>query len=103
MTKNDLKTGMIVATRNRCRYLVLRGTGMPKSEFGGNDILLGISMDGTIANLGWLPLDRYTDDLVLKRRSDGPKDHDFDIMRIWKTDYANDIGSPNEYRLIWER
>lgn len=96
MNKNDLKSGMIVMTRNGFLYIVLRGTGMNDSDVSGRDILLGITKEGKIKHIGWMNLSEYKNDLSIE-------DCDYDIVEVYGVNRAADIGNLKRYTIMWER
>lgn len=99
MTKTELKTGMIVMIRNGNQYLVLKDTDMKSSDFGSPNILVGINNKGSIHKIGWLSLDAYEEDLTRKESLT----NEWDIMEVLRTDRADDVGSPEQYKTIWYR
>lgn len=96
MNKNDLKSGMIVMTRNGFLYIVLRSTGMNDSDVSGRDILLGITKQGKIKQTGWMNLSEYKNDLSIE-------DCDYDIVEVYGVNRAADIGNLKRYTIMWER
>lgn len=74
MTKNDLKTGMHVVTRDGSERLVLKDT-----MFRDKDIIVAVHED---VNSGtWFSLNDYRDNLTHK------DDSEFDIIRIYQPIY----------------
>ena len=96
MTKDDLKTGMVVRLRCGDCYLILRGA--LKSEFDGN---FNLAMVGLSEKDGFLGLgDTYSKDMRCANTSD------FDIVAIYnpplsslETMLTEDV---NEEYCIWE-
>ena len=105
MKKSDLKTGMVVLTRSLKDYLVLRNT-----EF--DDVC-----DLLWRPEGWLPLDRYTDDLLYNSAcSDdacaiftgepGEILHEYDIVQVIQPPAPNYIWSnplEDQEGILWTR
>lgn len=58
MTKNDLKTGMVVETRSEGRYMVIK--------------------DRLVAEVDWTTLNSFTDDLI-----DDAQQEEFDIVKVY--------------------
>lgn len=90
MTKDDLKTGMVVETRDGNKYMVIRG------EFNttnyGEQSLMFIRPDGFNNN------DVYADDLI------HTKYKDFDVVKIYAPPMKGFKDTLNDERnLIWER
>lgn len=90
MTKDDLKTGMVVETRDGNKYMVIRG------EFNttnyGEQSLMFIRPDGFNHN------DVYADDLI------HTKYKDFDVVKIYAPPMRGFKDTLNDERnLIWER
>lgn len=83
MKKSDLKTGMIVETRGRRRYIVLLETGLPGRE---NNILCNKD--------GWNPLSSYDEDMK------NSIDRGFDIVRVWKPEIAAYVGRITNCKLV---
>lgn len=74
MTKNDLKTGMHVVTRNGSELVVLKDT-----LFGEGDIMVAPHED---SNSGaWLSLNDYNDNLTYKTT------RSLDIVRVYQPKY----------------
>ena len=74
-TKKDLKNGMVVETREGNRYMVIG--------------------DRIMRDVGYIPLNLYTDDLREASNSQ------FDIMKVYDVQYHLNLND-NEYAL-WER
>lgn len=96
MKKKDLKSGMLVKTRNGHLYIVLLNTGMEISGTSDKDVLLGINSEGNISEYGWMSLSGYNDNLE-------NEDADWSIVEVFSTKYADDIGRPECYKSIWKR
>lgn len=96
MNKSDLKSGMIVRTNAGFLYMVLRDTGMNVSETSDRDILLGITSNGVIRNMGWMNLSGYKDDMT-------DDDDSFDIVEVFSVAMASEIGDFRHYRSVWIR
>lgn len=99
MTKNDLKTGMIVKTRQTGLYLVMKGTGMDETETTNNDVLLAIDDSGRLKR-SWNNFNDYSDDLKIA--------YDdchgiYDITAVYSPLCTCEIGIFKYYRCIWER
>ena len=88
MKKSDLKTSMVVETRDGNRYMVLRGD-IPDAQDGA----------GIIANhKGYISIARYNDGMNLDASSSG------DIMKVYRpTAFGLDAMLSVNDNLIWER
>jgi hypothetical protein len=87
MTLNDLKTGMIVKTREGKYHIIMR------DFIDQGDILAGLSYDNRISN-SWINLSKYNQDMT---HSEIPS---LDIVDV----YASSVYSADTpTRLIWER
>ena len=87
MTLDDLKTGMIVTTRNGNSYIVMRDF----IDYG--DILAGLSCNNVIANT-WTSLLSYNQDMT---HSSLPN---IDIMSVYASSaYSTDT----QTKLLWKR
>lgn len=89
MKKADLRTGMVVETRNGNKYLVMLNPDCEGKEL--------INFDS-----GFMPLSRYNDNLMLKTG-----DEEFDIMKVYSVEASicrllRDK-ERMEFKLIWER
>lgn len=88
MTLDDLKTGMIVKTRDGLSHIVMRGFN---NTWG--DILAGLSDSKYISNT-WSRLSEYTQDMKI------PGLPNLDIMEVYITvPYSVDIPD----KLLWKR
>ena len=87
MTLNDLKTGMIVETRDGNSHIVMR------DFIDGGDILVGISDNDNIVN-SYIELSYYEKDL---KHNQLPG---LDIMSVY-TSYLHCIDIPK--KLLWKR
>ena len=76
MTKDDLRTGMHVVTKEGTEFVVMKDT-----LFADGDILVAPHEDDTSGN--WLPLDKYNDNLTC---SDAEFSC-FDIVRVYQPKY----------------
>lgn len=76
MTKNDLKTGMHVVTRDGSEWVVLRDT-----MFHDKDILIVVHEDDKCDD--WLPLKHYNNNMTHVDR----ELNDFDIVRVYQPVY----------------
>lgn len=89
MKKSDLKTGMVVETRNGEKYLVMLG---PDCE--GRELINFGS--------GFMPLSRYADSLMIKTGDEG-----FDIMKVYSVGGSIRCllrdKERMKFKLIWER
>lgn len=96
MKKSDLKTGMVVETRNGEKYLVMYSPDFGKRVF--------ISFDG-----GFLDLKDYLEDLTFRQPKYIRKfnSHDFDIVKIYTLgETLFDIlydKNRLQYKTIWQR
>lgn len=87
MTLDDLKTGMIVKTRDGDSYMVMR------DFLGDISILADISNNKTISRK-WIKMSGYTQDLTCTKVSS------LDIMSVYSSDPC-EIDIPRG--LLWER
>ena len=87
MTLDELKTGMIVETRNGNAYIVMRDF----IDYG--DVLAGLSDSDNITNT-WESLDDYNKDMT------HPTIAFLDIMSVYAS-YPYSADTPK--RLLWER
>lgn len=87
MTLNDLKTGMIVKTREGKYHIIMR------DFIDQGDILAGLSYDNRISN-SWINLSKYNQDMT---HSEIPS---LDIVDV----YASSVYSADTpTKLLWER
>lgn len=77
MTKNELKTGMHVVTKDGREFVVLKDT-----LFTDRDVLVAPHDDENSGN--WLPLDNYNDNLTFDNRGFSR----FDIVKVYQPKYA---------------
>lgn len=69
MVKRELQTGMMVKLRRYTDlHVIMRNVGF--GEFRHQDLIVNKG--------GWMPLDRYKDDMTF------PEDEDFDIVEVWR-------------------
>ena len=87
MKLDDLKTGMIVETRNGSSHIVMR------DFIDDGDVLAGLSFSDKISNT-WTSLSNYNEDMTNSRFPH------LDIMNV----YASSVYSADtQTRLLWER
>lgn len=88
-TKDNLKTGMVVETRNGRRYLVLRGR-LPTSSYG-------------IQNLAFINGDGFTCDIYLNSLKG--INIDYDIVKVYQANVRgiHFIFDDENLTLLWER
>ena len=87
MTLNDLKTGMIVKTRNGNSYIVMR------DFIDAGDVLAGLSCSNIISGT-WTSLSNYNQDMTHPTRAF------LDIVNV----YASSVYSADTpTKLLWER
>lgn len=94
MTKSDLKTGMVVKTRNGKMYLVMLNPDCEDREF------IDFNDDG------WLRGSGFNDDLT--RNTDYYDNSDYDIVRVYTAGSGicrlfNKIDFLDSLKLLWER
>lgn len=87
MTLDDLKTGMIVETRNGDSYIVMR------DFIDDGDVLGGLSDSDNITNT-WTSLDNYNKDMKHNLLPE------IDIMSVYAS-YSYNIDKPK--KLLWKR
>ena len=87
MTLDDLKTGMIVKTRNGNYYIIMR------DFIDDGDVLAGLSCNNVISNT-WTSLSSYNKDMT------HPTIAFLDIMSVYASS-AYSADTPT--KLIWER
>lgn len=89
MKKSDLKTGMVVETRNGEKYLVMLNPDCKDREL--------INFKG-----GYMPLYNYNNELMLKKFNKG-----FDIVKVYSVGSSICwlLGDKEqmEFKLLWER
>ena len=95
MTKQDLKTGMLVITRDGNQGLVFRGRTRPDA----------IVSDGNMSGKVWIPLDSFYGNLQYRSKSSVNIKHDSDIVKVYSdTDNVNAASISLHGRiLLWER
>lgn len=107
MNKSDLRTGMLVITRNNNSYYVMLNTGM--SGECADVLIHRVGND-----MGWMPLRNYSEDL---RYHDEPGqlfdedllpdeegvDTKWDIMEVYASKHPSGIGIRSHYKLHWKR
>lgn len=103
MKKSDLRSGMVVTTRDRGNYCVMLNTGLCE-----NDIIFQ-----RLGNcLGWMPLSQYDDDLLYHHEPDFMNEyHDLNNDRAWDIMSVSAVGQDEmtwlcmsgHYRMIWTR
>lgn len=90
MKKSDLKTGMIVETRNGEKYLVMLNPDCKDMEL--------INFKG-----GYMSLHYYNNELIFTEQST----HGFDIVKVYSVGWTiRDLLSDKEcmeFKLIWKR
>lgn len=104
MNKSDLRTGMRVTLRNCESYYVMLNTGLRGEQ--ENVLIHKIGKD-----TGWLPLNRYADDMSYHDDDDDdpifPHDPEYDkcwdIVKVDAVDEAAYLTMVCNYRTVWER
>jgi len=96
MKKSDLKTGMMVVTRDGDEYMVMLGV-----SYAG---LTSDSCDVIVSKDGWIPLCNYSDDLNLKE--DGMPE--FNIVAVYlplraASLWRKDIAKDRSWKCVWKR
>ena len=105
MKKSDLKTGMIVTTREGYEYVVLLGTTSVYTGKESCDILLNINPKSYL----WNKLDYYNEDLIydstLARNEDKAKRNDIIKVELAPHPYAFALldYEREDRKLLWER
>jgi len=106
MKKSDLKTGMIVTTRDGCEYVVFLGTTSVYIREESCDILLNTNPE----LCRWNRLDYYNEDLTYDRATryeDDAKAKEYDIMKVELALHPYAFTNVNykreERKLLWER
>ena len=91
MNKRELKTGMIVVTREGKEYMVIRN--LRAKDMRETNVLVGVE------HSGYCFFSSFNEDLTANKG-----DRDFDIMEVFMIDYAADVIYNNKERtLIWRR
>jgi len=96
-TKADLKTGMVVETRNGGKYIVLLDTFFNYDKYShgcDNNVIVKIT-----DYRDWMPLFDYDENLKETYLGDGS----FDIIAVYKMDklsYSHDF---EKWQVIWKR
>jgi hypothetical protein len=101
MQKSDIKNGMHVITNSGREYLIISNVEANEQTFLANTIM--VRLDGE----GWLPLDKYNDDLCY-RFNDNDDDAYYDIKEVYVSNfYVNILSSvhdaKNSFTKVWER
>ena len=96
MNKSDLRTGMIVVTRDGDEYMVMLGASYAELTSDPFDVI--------VSKNGWIPLHRYSDDLNLKA-DDMPE---FNIVAVYSplraaSLWRKDIANNRSWKCIWKR
>ena len=90
MTLKDLKTGMIVKTRDGKYHIVM------KNFHDEGDILAGISANDAYISNSWSRMSLYNKDMTFFNS----EVHDLDIVEVWKASpYCIDVPE----KLLWKR
>lgn len=87
--KNNLKTGMLIETKEGHYYLFFSDPGRKQ------DVLKEVGLDGTIKD-EVIKMDTYGDDLT-------STDEKQTIISVYNTDDIGNIGDFMTYKLVWER
>ena len=91
MTKSELRTGMIVTTRNGYEYMVFLNTTIPSCE---KDDSFVVAHNGR----NWNYLSRYNEDLTNNTWSS------LDIVKVERPKNPWDLTTPNcKTEVLWER
>lgn len=95
MNKSDLKTGMIVVTRNGDEFMVMLNVEYCNSVLAPNVI---------VSKSGWMPLCKYSDDLKLHIDDES----ELDIVAIYSPSraaslYRKDLSDDFYWTCIWKR
>lgn len=91
MKLDDLKTGMIVKTKDGKCHIIM------KDFLGKEDILAGISDSKDISN-SWTSLSKYNQDMTFS--DNGLRLYELDIVEVWKgRPYCIDVPE----KLLWKR
>ena len=96
MTKSELKTGMVVTTKEGHKYRVYRNIATEYNNVSdkGNDVLVGSLAD-------WLRLENYNDNLTHKLYKE------YDIMKVELVnhpyDFIKDLDNVKIAETLWER
>lgn len=101
MTKKDIKPGMVVEFRNGTRAFAV------KVEMGSNHEEVIIFIEPT----GYMDLDSYDENLLVKDQCPEEEPNEWDIMKIYDTDQKYGIGTNNllsdkwikKFKLLWSR
>ena len=106
MKKSELKTGMIVTTRDGVEWLVLKDIGFAYTSSCGNTY-----KDGVLINIlyssSWNGLRYYDEDLMYQKKS--LDDDNYDIVKVERVDHPTDmlnierLKNKNLRTLLWER
>lgn len=94
MKKSDLKTGMVLETRNGEKYLVMLNPDCKDMEL--------INFKG-----GYMPLYYYNNELIFTEKPAEKPAREFDVVKVYSAGWTiRDLLSDKEhmkFKLIWER
>jgi hypothetical protein len=105
MKKSDIKNGMHVITRNGVEYVIISGVEACKQIIKKDVIMTRIDTCG-----GWMPFDRYDDDLNYYNFDAECGDEDFDICEVYVPNFyadtllsVHDDYNSDKFTKVWER
>ena len=99
MKKSDLKTGMVVETRDGWRGVVLRDAVCPMyNPNGDKDFLMGLKNP----SYDYCILSEYNDNLLLKEQYRYAVGDKFDIMRVYEPNHIVDAFKMHDYKDLTE-
>lgn len=103
MKKSDIKNGMHVITNDGTEYIIISGIEANKQTITADTVMVQINGYG-----GWMPFDRYDDDLRYYDKH-GDNDAAFDISEVYTPNfYAYVLKSVHDvikdrFIKLWER
>ena len=97
MRKSDLKTGMIVVTRDNDEYMVMLNVEFSATGSKPQNFL--VSKDG------WMPLSKYSDDLKLGEDEEMPE---LDIVAVYAplmeaSLWRKNLSDTDDWVCVWKR
>lgn len=97
MKKSDLKTGMMVVTRDNDEYMVMLNVEFSATGSKPQNFL--------VAKDGWMPLSKYSDDLKLGEDEEMPE---LDIVAVYSplmeaSLWRKNLSDTDDWECVWKR
>ena len=97
MKKSDLKTGMMVVTRDKHKYMVMLNV-----EYDATRKMIE-SPNVIVSEDGWIPLSKYSDDLKVYSQFDN-----LDIVEVYAplmtaSLWRKKLSDKNDWKCVWKR